>query len=197
MTQKYEVVELKENDEHEYSAIIIQAFYESPQVPILIDHPHHTEKILRKLIWLYKKTGTIRTFGIRNNHELVCVGLCIDSDAAPSVYRTIRFGLALFLTLGFKGARQFWTYHTQKPHYKKKCLELILYGTKKHYQQQGYGRAMLNYLYGYAAAHDYGGVTGVTNSLRPAFSFYMRDGWIIDKHFQIGSYRICWVRKKT
>jgi ribosomal protein S18 acetylase RimI-like enzyme len=195
MSQEQKIVELHEQNEPEYMEIIIKAFQDSPQVPALIKTPERTETILRSLIKLYKKTGSIKVFGIKKDDMLMCVGLCIDSDSKPGFFRTIRFGFSLLLSLGFIGVRQFWIYNKNKPTYDKKCLELIFYGTRSMYQQKGYGRSMLNFLYEYAKKSGYGGVTGVTNTSRPAFHFYMRDGWIVDKEFTIGNYKICWVRR--
>jgi hypothetical protein len=196
MSNENEVVALSKQDEPELIEIVSQAFHDSPQLPALIEKPHHTKTILTNLIKLYKKTGTIQSFGIRNKGKLVCVGLCIDSDAKPTLRSTMRFGFSVITNLGLKGVHQFWIYNKNKPTYEKKCLELILYGTQAKDQQKGYGRAMLNFLYDFATRNKYGGVTGVTNTSRPAFAFYMRDGWIVDTEFTIGSYKICWVRRK-
>jgi hypothetical protein len=175
--------------------IIIKAFHDSPQVPALIEKPEHTEIVIRSLIKLYEKTGTIKTFGIKKDDMLVCVGLCIDSNSTPGFFKTMSFGVSLLRTLGFNGVFQFWIYHKNKPAYDKKCLELLFYGTRSGYQRKGYGRLMLDFLYEYAGKNGYGGVTGVTNTSRPAFHFYMRDGWIVDKKFDINKYTICWVRR--
>ena len=47
----------------------------------------------------------------------------------------------------------------------------------------------------FAKKNKYGGVTGVTNSSRPAFKLYMSDGWIVDKAFNFGNYQFCWIRR--
>ncbi len=175
--------------------ILITAFHDSPQIPVLIEKPEHTETLIRNLLKLYEKTGSIKTFGIKKDDALICVGICIDSDSKPSLFRTITFGFSLLRTLGIEGIHQLWTYNKNKPKYDKKCLELIFYGTRASLQQKGYGREMLNFLYDYAKTNGYGGVTGVTNTSRPAFHFYMRDGWIVDKEFTLEDYTICWVRR--
>jgi hypothetical protein len=197
MVLENEVVQLSEADELNIIEILSKAFQETPQIPALIEKPKHTKTMIINLIELYKKTGTIKTFGIKKDGRLVCIGLCIDSNAKPTSFQTIKFGLSILKILGIKGLHQFWIYNKNKPNYDKKCLELILYGTQSNYQKKCYGRQMLNFLYDYAKKNNYGGVTGVTNSSRPAFKFYMKDGWIVDKEFLIGKYKICWVRKKV
>lgn len=192
--KKYTVVELSKQDEPEYMDIIIQAFHDLPQIPILIEKPEKTERIIKKLVKLYEKTGTIKVFGIRENDKIICVGFCIDSDSKPGLFKVLRFGVSLFTTLGLEGIREFWVYNKNKPEYEKKCLELFFYGTRATHQRQGYGARMLQFLYEYAKKSGYGGVTGVTNTSRPAFHFYMRGGWIVDKEFRIGKYTLCWVR---
>lgn len=189
------VVELCKQDEPCSMEIIIKAFHDSPQVPALIEKPKHTGTVIRSLIKLYEKTGTVKTFGIKKDDMLICVGLCIDSNCKPGFFKTLTFGVSLLRTLGVKGVFQFWIYHKNKPSYDKKCLELLFYGTRSAYQRKGYGRLMLDFLYEYARKNGYGGVTGVTNTSRPAFNFYVKDGWIVDIKFDIGTYRICWVRR--
>jgi GNAT superfamily N-acetyltransferase len=134
-------------------------------------------------------------FGIKKGEEITCVGICIDSDSKPSFFRMIMFGFSVLSTLGYKGVHQFWLYNKNKPSYDKRCLELIFYGTRLRDQQKGYGRSMLNFLYEYAKKHGYGGVTGATNTSKPAYHFYIRDGWIVDTQFTIEKYSICWVRR--
>lgn len=195
MSHDYEVIELPETNEPEYMQIIIKAFQDSPQVPVLMERPQHTGRIIRNLLNIYKKNGSIKTFGIKKNQDLICVGICIDSDSKPAFFRTLVFGITIFRTLGYRGVRHFWSYTKNKPHYKKRCLELIFYGTRSKDQKKGYGRSMLNFLYDYAKKNEYDGVTGATNTSRPAFKFYMRDGWIVDREFRIENYTICWVRR--
>ena len=194
MTLKHNVVELFEQDEPEYMDIIIQAFHDLPQIPILIKKPEKTESIIKNLVKLYKKTGTIKVFGIRENDQVICVGFCIDSDSKPGFFKVLRFGFSLLLTVGLEGIREFWIYNENKPKYEKRCLELFFYGTRATHQRRGYGASMLQFLYEYAQRNGFGGVTGVTNTSRPAFHFYMREGWIVDTEFRIGKYTLCWVR---
>ncbi len=195
MSQDHEVIELHERDEPEYMQIIIKAFQESPQVPALMEKPKHTGIIIRKIFSMYKKSGSIKTFGIKKDKDFLCVGICIDSDSKPEFFRTIIFGLTVLRTLGYKGVHQFWAYNKNKPDYEKRCLELIFYGTLSKDQQKGYGRSMLKFLYDYAKKNGYGGVTGATNTSRPAYHFYMRDGWTVDTQFTIEKHIICWVRR--
>lgn len=192
---EHTVVEIHTQDEPHYVDIIIKAFHDSPQVPALIEKPEHTGTVIRSLIKLYEKTGTIKIFGIKKDDMLICVGLCIDSNSKPGFFKTMTFGVSLLKTLGIKGVFQFWIYHKNKPSYDKKCLELLFYGTRSAYQRKGYGRLMLDFLYEHARKNGYGGVTGVTNSSRPAFNLYMKDGWIVDKKFDIDIYSIYWMRR--
>lgn len=195
MCKEPRIVELNEHNEPEYMEIIIKAFQDSPQVPILINKPQYTEIIIRNLIKVYNKTGSIKIFGIKKDKKIICVGLCIDSDTKPGFLNVIKFGFSIFITLGFRGLHQFWLYNKNKPTYNKKCLELLFYGTRTMFQKKGYGRSMLNFLYGYAKKNRYEGVIGVTNTTRPAFNFYRKEGWIVDKQFLVDDDKICWVRR--
>ena len=70
----------------------------------------------------------------------------------------------------------------------------MLLGTLPSFQKKGFGRKMLNSLYDFAKKNNYDGITCVANSSRPAFKFYRREGWIVDKAFYIGNYHFCWMR---
>lgn len=195
MSINSEVIKLTDSCESEAIEIISQAFFETPQIPVLIDHPEHTNTIVLKLIDLYRESETNQMFGIKKDNKLVCIGFCVDSNLKPRFFQQMKFGFSLFKTLGIKGLQQFSKCATNKPKYDKTCLELMFFGTIASFQKIGYGRQMLNFLYNYAKKNNYGGVTGVTNCSRPAFKFYMRDGWVIDKEFYVGKYKLCWVRK--
>lgn len=194
MNKPSKVIELSESEEQELIEISAIAFGISPQIPALICKPKYTKPILESLFYLYKGSGKTRSFGIKKDDKLVCVGFCIDSDINPSFSKKIKFGTVLLQTLGIKGIRQFLKCNKNKPKYEKTCLELLLYGTLPPNQNKGFGRQMLNFLFDFARKNNYGGVTGVSNSTKPAFKFYMRDGWIIDKEFYVENYKLCWVR---
>jgi ribosomal protein S18 acetylase RimI-like enzyme len=194
MSVDHKVIELNKQDEQEFMRIIIQAFRDSPQVPALITKPEQTVTILSHLLKFYEKTGTIKVFGIKKNDAVICVGLCVDSDSKTGVFQLVKLMVPILLSLGLRGLYQFWLYSKNKPHYEKKYLELLFYGTHTSYQQQGYGASLLQYLYRYAKENGYGGVIGVTNTSRPAFRFYKKTGWVVDKEFHVGTYTICWVR---
>lgn len=195
METQSKVIELSEKDEQELIDISSIAFFTVPHIPALIKKPKYTKTVVSNLYYLYKGTGKTQSFGIKKDNKLVCVGFCIDSDLKPRLSKKIKFGFVIFRTLGIKGIRQFLKANKKRPKYDNTCLELMLYGTLPSYQKQGFGRQMINFLYDFAKKNNYGGVTGVTNSTRPAFKFYMRTGWIVDKEFFIENYKLCWVRK--
>ena len=195
MMMKPKVTELSTFDESELIEISSKAFFATPQIQALMDNPEHTKTIVKNLIDLYRRSGTIRMFGIKKDGKLVCISLCIDSNSKPSFTKLIKFGFSVVKTLGIKGFKHFWICNKNKPKYDKICLEVMLYGTLPSHQKKGLGRHMLNFLYDFAKKNKYGGVTGVTNSSRPAFKLYMNDGWIVDKAFNFGNYQFCWIRR--
>lgn len=195
MSISLEVIELSESDELEIIEIISNAFFEMPQIPILIEKPQYTKTMVKLLINLYKGTGANRVFGIKKDDKIVCIGFCVDSNSKPNYIKFIKFGFLMLKTLGLKGIRQFLKCDKNKPKYEKTCLELMFFGTLPSFQKKGFGRKMLHYLYDFAEKNNYGGVTGVTNSSRPAFKFYIKNGWIVDKEFNVGNYDMCWVRR--
>ena len=189
-----QAIALSESDESEVIDTISKAFFETPHINALVDKPEHTRAIIMNLINLYKGSGAIKMFGIKKYNKLVCIGVCIDSNSKPGFIKLTKFGFSLLKTLGFEGVKQFWKCDKNKPKYDKICLELMLFGTLPSFQKKGFGRKMLNSLYDFAKKNNYNGVTCVVNSSRPAFKFYRKEGWIVDKAFYIGDYHFCWMR---
>lgn len=195
MKEPQKVFELSEKEEQDLIDICTIVFSELPQIPALINKPQYSKQIIRSLFSLFKDPDKTKSFGIKQDGKIVCAGYCVDSDLNPHFYKKMKFGFVVLKTIGLKGIRQLFMYNKNKPKYDKVCFELMLYGTLPSYQKKGLGRTMLNFLNDYAKKNNYGGVTGVTNTTRPAFQFYMRDGWIVDKEFFIDNYRLCWVRR--
>jgi len=196
MKNKLEAIELNNSDESELIKIMTNSFSKLPQLSVLIKKPNKTEKFMKNLINLFKTTGKVKMFGIKKDGRILCCSFCVDSDAKPNVLSLLKFGFNMFILLGFSGLKELYVCDKNKPKYGKKCLELMLFGTLDNYQKKGLGKLMLDHLYDYARKNNYGGVTGVTNNIRPSFRFYIKEGWIIDKEFNTNDYRFCWVRKK-
>jgi len=82
----------------------------------------------------------------------------------------------------------------EEPKYEGRYLELIIFGTLPAYQRQGLGRKMLNFLYNEAKSEEYKGVILVADRNTPAFSLYLKEGFIVDREFAMGEATLCWMR---
>ena len=74
-------------------------------------------------------------------------------------------------------------------------LELMLLGTRGDYQGQGLGRTMLRHLFGFARERDYSSVVLETAKQTPAFGFYLREGFKVEKEISLPAMPLCMMRR--
>ena len=74
-------------------------------------------------------------------------------------------------------------------------LELMLLGTHRDYQGQGLGRTMLRYLYGFAREQGYTSVVLEAAKHTPAFGFYQREEFEVEKEIELPSMPLCMMRR--
>jgi len=195
MNKKKELMKLKQIDYEEALKIFTLSFSDGPQLPALYDNPELTDSIMRLLFNLYKGSGNTWRCGLKINDRLISVAHCVDATAKPKKIMTLKFALALFRRSGFKIIKQIMIYDKNKPIYDGPNLEIMLYGTLPEYQKQGYGKELMEFIYSEAKKQGYKGVTGITNKSKPAYRFYMKNDWFVDKEFSINNHTLCWVRR--
>ncbi|MEM6451803.1 MAG: GNAT family N-acetyltransferase [Cyanobacteria bacterium P01_D01_bin.105] len=134
-------------------------------------------------------------FGLSRRGELACVAFVFadgyESEGLPLVlflWRMLRaIGLQNFLTM----ARVM----SEKRSGDEKRLELMLLGTHSDYQGQGLGRMMLRHVVSFAREQDYGSVVLETAKQTPAFSFYLSEGFEVEKEISLPTMPLCMMRQ--
>ncbi|MEO1208234.1 MAG: GNAT family N-acetyltransferase [Cyanobacteria bacterium J06638_20] len=74
-------------------------------------------------------------------------------------------------------------------------LELMLLGTRSDYQGQGLGRTMLHHLFDFARERGYASVVLETAKQTPAFGFYLREGFEVEKEIVLPTMPLCMMRR--
>ncbi len=189
------VITLSKKDKPALLEVFTQSFGSTPQMPILQEKNDKTRIIMKQLLTLYDGAGKSFCYGIKQKNVLICAAYCIESDASPKIHKLLAFGLVTFKSLVIRGIQQFMRCKNEKPSYNEQYLEVLLYGTLPAHQQQGLGKKMMDFLYNEAEQQGYHGLIGVTDCSKPAFRFYMKDGWVADHKFCIGKNQLCWVRR--
>lgn len=194
MIKEFKIEQLKKTDMLELIDLFTQAFdINHPLIPALKIKPEATRKVIKASLDFFCNFKSYYLYGIRKDNKLICASLSLDSTIKPSIFSLIRFAIVLILTLGWH-SREFKIIHKEGKKYKGKYLNLILLGTLPAYQKQGFGRKMLHFLQKKAKEEKYKGVILITNKDLPAFHFYLKEGYIIDKEFKVSGTTFCCMR---
>ena len=194
MRENVEVEQLGASNKLELIELFTQAFKEHPLIPALNAKPEATEPLMNAFLDCFGGTKRALLYGIRKDSKLVCASVSLDSTVEPSKPALMRFALALWRALGWRIVREFEVVHKEEPRYEDRYLELVILGTLPAYQQQGFGRKILNFLYDEAKREEYRGVILVADRNTPAFQLYSKEGFVVDKEFAIGKETMCWMR---
>lgn len=181
-------------DRVEVLDLFTRAFREHPLIPALGTQTKNTRALMKAFLDFFGGTNTARLYGIRKDDRLVCASLSVDSTDEPSIFALIRFLLALCRAVGWHASKELEVVHKKEPKYKGSYLELVLLGTLPEYQCQGFGRRMLRFLCDEAEQKGYMGVILVADRDTPAYGFYLREGFKVDKEFVTGETILCWMR---
>jgi len=191
------VTRLKGSDKLELLELLTQAFTEHPLTPALGAKPEATRPVVNAFMDCFGEVKGSLLYGIRKDNKLVCASLSLDSTVEPSKLALMRFAFALYRAVGWRITREFEVVNKEEPKYKDRYLELILLGTLPAYQRQGLGHKMLRFLYDYARKENYKGMILVAHCNSHAFHLYLRNGFIVDREFNIGEATLCWMRSDT
>jgi ribosomal protein S18 acetylase RimI-like enzyme len=194
MMGEVKIERLEKSDIPKLLELFAQAFREYPLLPALRVKPEKTRGVMKAFLDFFGGTKNSWLYGVRKNDKLVCASLSVDSTTEPSALALIRFILSLAWTLGWHAGRELEAVHKEEPKYKERYLELVILGTLPAYQKQGFGRRMLHFLYDKAKKEDHKGIILVATCDTPAFHFYLKEGFIVEKEITIGDTTLCWMR---
>ena len=133
-------------------------------------------------------------FGIRRKGRLDCAAFVCDAGFEPRGLALALFLFRLVRAVGLKMSRAFAQVLSQKPQRDERQLELMLLGTRTDCQGQGLGRAMIRHIFDYADIQGYRSVVLEVAKETPAFGFYLREGFEVEKEVALPTTPLCFVR---
>jgi ribosomal protein S18 acetylase RimI-like enzyme len=71
----------------------------------------------------------------------------------------------------------------------------MILGTRADCQGQGLGRAMMHHIFEFARGRGYGSVVLEVAKDTPAYGFYLREGFLVDKEIALPAMPLCLVRR--
>ena len=113
----------------------------------------------------------------------------------PRGFVLILFVIRMIRILGWRMSREFVRVLSEKPERKGRQLELMLLGTRTDCQQGGLGRAIIRHILDFARDAGYPSVVLEVIKDSPAFGFYLREGFVVDKEVAMsGISSLCFLR---
>ena len=166
------------------------------------DHPHmppdpsgrRSRQLVSTLVNTFVTAPDARLFGIRRNGCLDCAALVCDACYEPRGFRLFLFLIRMVRILGWTMSRAFAQILSEKPRREERQLELMLLGTRSDCQQDGLGRTMIRHILSFAREHGYQSVVLEVAKETPAFGFYRREGFLVDKEVELPTMPLCFLR---
>ncbi|MGK7926905.1 MAG: GNAT family N-acetyltransferase [Spirulina sp.] len=134
-------------------------------------------------------------FGISRDRKLACVAFVFAEGYEPSGLALVWFLWRMLRSLGLRRFREMGRVMSQKRGGNERRLELMLLGTHSDYQGQGLGRTMLHHLFSFARERGYASVVLETSKPTPAFGFYLREGFEVEKEISLLTMPLCLMRR--
>ena len=147
------------------------------------------------LLEAFRDAPDARIFGIGQDGNLDCAAFVHDAAYEPRGLKLFVFLFRMFRVYGWTMSRMFARVMSQKPEGQGRPLELLLLGTRTQSQGQGLGRIMLQHIYGFAREQGYDAVVLEVARETPAFGFYLREGFVVDKELSMPTTPLCFVRR--
>jgi len=134
-------------------------------------------------------------FGISRDGELACVAFVFADGYEPGSLALARFLWRTVRVVGLRKCRTMARVMSEKRGGDERRLELMLLGTRGDYQGQGLGRTMLRHLFGFARERGYASVVLEAPKQTPAFGFYLREGFEVEKEISLPTMPLCMMRR--
>jgi ribosomal protein S18 acetylase RimI-like enzyme len=190
-----QVQKLTKRAREELTQALTLAFEQHPLVTALGDRTAEATALVRALVDFHWRKGSLLPCGIRTDDGLVCGAVCVDPREDPSPLSLLRLAWNVNKAAGRRALGELLDVERLKPLYQERHLELVIMGTLPAHQRQGFGRALLHWLYKEAAMDRYRGILLLTDRDTPAFDLYRSEGFEVEREVQAGAQSLCWMRR--
>jgi ribosomal protein S18 acetylase RimI-like enzyme len=136
-----------------------------------------------------------RLFGIRRNGRLDCAAFVYEDGYEPRGFTLVLLLIRMVRVLGWRMSHKFGEVMSQKSSDRQRRLELMLLGTRDDCQGQGLGRAMIHHIFEFARNQGYQSVVLEVPKETPAFGFYLREGFLVEKEIALPTMPLCLLRR--
>jgi len=150
---------------------------------------------LRALIDFQWRKKSLLLCGVKTDEGLVCGALCVDAREDPSLLALARLAWSVTRAEGRRAIGPLLDVERHKPLHWERHLEIAVLGTVPAFQRQGHGRRVMRFLYREALREGYGGILLVIDRDSPAFRLYRSEGFEVEREFEVGLQRLCWMRR--
>lgn len=134
-------------------------------------------------------------FGISREGRLACVAFVFADGYEPTGLTLVWFLWRMVRVVGLRMCRTMARAMSEKRNGDGRRLELILLGTRTDYQGLGLGRRMLRHLFDFAHERGYTSVVLEAPKQTPAFGFYLREGFEVEKEISLPTMPLCMMRR--
>ena len=187
------IVTLDAADQPDFIETIAIAFSDHPMMPP--DSSAEKLRMVRSMLQAFTEAPDARLFGIRREGNLDCAAFVYDASYEPRGWRLAVFLFQMFRVFGWKMSRTFARVLSEKPASDERQLELMLLGTRTEAQGQGLGRVMLRHIIELASNQGYGSVVLEVAKETPAYGFYLREGFSVDKEISLPMATLCFLKR--
>lgn len=149
----------------------------------------------KSLLDAFATAPDARVFGIRQDGRLDCAAFVFDAAYEPRGWKLIQLLIRMVRMVGWRMSRTFAQVLSQKPVGDERRLELMILGTRTDCQGQGLGRAMMHHLFEFARGRGYQSVVLEVAKETPAFGFYLREGFEVEKEIALPVMPLCLLRR--
>jgi ribosomal protein S18 acetylase RimI-like enzyme len=178
----------------EIVAVFGEAFSDHPLMSA--DPTGRTPRFLANAILdAFSDAPEAQLFGIRRNGRLDCAALVFDASYEPRGFRLLLFLIRMIWAVGWRTSRTFGEVLSKKPRTDERRLELMVLGTRADCQKQGLGRALIRHIFEFAHGRGYESVVLETAKETPAFGFYLREGFLVDREIPLPTTTFCMLRR--
>ena len=135
-----------------------------------------------------------RLFGIRRDGQVDCAAFVYDAVYEPHGLTLILFLIRMVRVVGWRMTRTMAQVLSEKPEREERRLELMILGTRARCQKLGLGRSMMHHVYAFARGRGYQSVVLQVAKETPAFGFYLREGFLVEKELALPTMPLCLLR---
>lgn len=151
--------------------------------------------LIKSMLNAFQAATDVQLLGIRRDACLGCAALVFDADYEPRGLRLFLFLCTIVRVFGWRMTRTFAQVLSAKPEREERRLELLLLGTRADCQGLGLGRTMIHHIFEYARDRGYHSVVLEVPKETPAFRFYLREGFQVEKEIDLPTMPLCLLRR--